>query len=153
MKSCVTRVFQVLPGALLLLGTVSTLRGQGAVPTSWIFPPGASVCTSQFESTSVFFNGYAYNRGTFTVVMSTTPTGATQTVFKHAGDVDSQLVRPPAPGFYFWRICVQNTSKDTTAFEIQGGPGGSVPSSAPSTYTAERPDCCAASKRPGVRRS
>ena len=63
--------------------------------------------------------------------MSTTPTGPTQTIFKHAGDVDSQLVKPPTPGFYFWRICVQNTSKDTTAFEIQGGPGGSVPSSAP----------------------
>jgi hypothetical protein len=52
------------------------------------------VCRSQFQSTAAFFNGYAHNRGTFTVAISTTATGPTQTIFTHAGDVDYQLVKP-----------------------------------------------------------
>jgi hypothetical protein len=94
-------MLRFLPGVLLFPRLFCTALAQPAVPTRWIFPPGASVCTSQFQSTAAFFNGYAYNRGTFTVQISTTPAGPTQTIFTHVGDVDSQLVKPPTPGFYF----------------------------------------------------
>jgi hypothetical protein len=127
MKPHARRVFEILPAVLLLAGLTSTARAQGAEPTSWYFPPGMSACSAQVQASDVFFNAYANNMGTWTVEISSTPTGPTQTIFTHVGDVNDELLKPPTAGMYFWRLCVQNTSKYTISFEMQFGGGGAPP--------------------------
>jgi hypothetical protein len=74
--------------------------------------PGMAICSAQTEGPSVVIEELYGDVLTFTVVISSTPTGPTQTVFTHSGSLyNTTTVNPPKAGTYFWRLCATNTSK------------------------------------------
>jgi hypothetical protein len=119
MKLSLRRVFQFLPDAFLLLGLATPARSQNT-----LMVPGMTYCEFQWEASSVNLSELYGDVLTFSIVISTTATGPTQTIFTHHGSFYPPngfvVINPPKPGTYFWRLCANNPSK------FSAGVGGAI---------------------------
>jgi hypothetical protein len=108
-------VLQFLAGVFLLLGLSSTARSQNT-----LMPPNMVLCSPQVETSNITILELYGDVLTFTAEISTTASGPTQTIWKHAGAVNNPVtLNPPKAGTYFWRVCATNTSKFTVGVAIE----------------------------------
>jgi len=115
MKSIMRSVFPYIAGVALALGLAGAARSQNTLRA-----PNMSACSAQVEGSSAAVGELDRDVLTWTLVISSTPDGSTQTIWAHKGSfypdeppgtVSSITVDPPKPGTYFWRICAINPSK------------------------------------------
>jgi hypothetical protein len=114
MKSIMRSVFPYIAGVALALGLASAAWARN----TWL-APNLSVCSAQVQGSSAAAGKLDRDVLNWTLVISSTPDGFTQTIWAHKGSfypdeppgtVTSIAVNPPKPGTYFWRNCAINTS-------------------------------------------
>jgi len=114
MKSIMRSVVPYIAGVALALGLAGAARAQ-----STLLAPNMWVCPAQVEGSPAAVGELDGDVLTWTLVISITPKGATQTIAAHQGSfcpdeppstVNSITVNPPKTWNLFWRICATNPS-------------------------------------------